>query len=92
MRIISRKWKIRLGLTLITISVLIFLTLFAIPFLGIDLKFKLSILTALAITGEVFYWIGVLLIGKEAWKKFKELLKSGNWLEKKKEEEKRDEL
>lgn len=87
MSIFTKKFKIRLGLTLITISVLIFLTLFVIPFLGIDLKFKLSILTVLAIAGEISYWIGVLLIGKEAWKKFKELLKSGSWLEKKKEEE-----
>ncbi len=85
MSIISRKWKIRLGLTLITISVIIFLTLFAIPFLGFDLKFKLSIATALAITGEISYWVGILLIGKEAWKRYKAFLKSGSWLEKKKE-------
>ena len=86
MSIVSQKFKLRLGIILIIISVLIFLTLFVIPFVGIDLKFKLSIATALAVAGEVFYWIGVLLVGKEAWKRYKAFLKSGSWLEKKKEE------
>jgi len=85
MNIIGKKWKIRLGLALITISVIIFLTLLAIPFLGFDLKIKLTLLTALAITGEAFYWVGILLIGKEAWKKYKAYLKSGTWIEKKKD-------
>lgn len=86
MSIVSQKFKLRLGMVLIIISVIIFLTLFVIPFLGIDLKIKLSIVTAMAVTGEIFYWIGVLLIGREAWKKYKAFLKSGSWLEKKKEE------
>lgn len=92
MSIVSQKIRLRIGMILIIISVLIFLTLFLVPFLGIDLKFKLSVATALAITGEIFYWIGVLLIGREAWKKYKAFLKSGSWLEKKKKNDLRDEL
>lgn len=72
-----------MGLTLIIISVLIFLTLFVVPFLGINLKIKISLFTILAVIGETFYWAGILLVGKEAWKKYKAFLKSGSWLEKK---------
>lgn len=55
-----------------------------VPFLGINLRLKLSVSTALAVAGEIMYWTGTLMIGKEVWRKYKEWLKSGKWLENKK--------
>jgi len=42
--------------------------------------------TTLVVVGEVSFWVGTILIGKDVYLKFKEKLKSGEWLEKKKED------
>ena len=82
----KKKWKLKLGLTLISVSVAIFLMLFALPFVSINTKVKIALTTAFIIGGEVMFWVGTLLIGKDVYLKFKAKLKSGEWLEKKKED------
>ena len=80
------KLRFRLGIVLISISVVVFLTLFALPFMSMDAKLKITLGTILIVAGEVLFWLGTILIGKEVYKKFMVLLKSGEWLNKKKEE------
>ena len=82
-----KKLKFRLGIILISVSVIIFLTLFAVPFIPMDAKIKIALTTAFIVAGEAMFWLGVILIGKEVYLKFKEKLKSGEWLEKKKGDE-----
>lgn len=82
----KKKWKLKLGITLISASVAIFLMLFALPFVSMDTKVKIALTTALMIGGEVMFWVGTILIGKDVYLKFKAKLKSGEWLEKKKED------
>lgn len=82
----KKKLKFRLGIILISVSVAFFLIIFAIPFIPMNLKVKVALTTTLVIVGEVSFWVGTLLIGKEVYKKFMAKLKSGEWLEKKKEE------
>lgn len=81
-----KKWKLKLGITLISVSVAIFLMLFALPFVSMDTKVKIALTTAFMIGGEVMFWVGTLLIGKDVYLKFKAKLKSGEWLEKKKKD------
>jgi len=81
----KKKLKFRLGIILISVSVAFFLIIFAIPFIPMNLKVKVALTTTLVIVGEVSFWVGTLLIGKEVYKKFMAKLKSGEWLEKKKE-------
>ena len=81
-----KKVKFRLGIVLILISVTSFLIIFAIPFVSLDTKFKIALTTVLVIVGEVCFWVGTILIGKDVYLKFKAYLKSGAWLEKKKED------
>jgi len=81
----KKKLKFRLGIILISVSVAFFLIIFAIPFIPMNLKVKVALTTTLVIVGEVSFWVGTLLIGKEVYKKFMANLKSGEWLEKKKE-------
>jgi len=57
------------------------------PFIGLDMKALLSYSTIIIIAGEAMFWIGTLLVGKEVWNKYKNYIKSGSWLEKKKEDE-----
>jgi len=79
-----KKWKFRSGIILILISVIIFLMLFAIPFLSMDSGKKIGLSTAFLVAGEGLFWIGIVLIGKEVYLKFKSKLMSGEWLDKKK--------
>ena len=83
----KKKLKFRLGIILISVSVTFFLIIFALPFIAMNLKFKVALTTTLIIVGEVSFWVGTLLIGKEVYKKFMAKLKSGEWLEKKKEDD-----
>jgi len=81
---IKKNWKFKLGVVLIIISVVLFLTLFAIPFITIELKYKLSISTGLLIAGETTFWVGTIFLGKEVWNKYKAFLKSAYFPDKKK--------
>ena len=78
--------KFKLGIILISVSVLFFLILFALPFVSMVTKVKIALSTTLIVVGEVSFWVGTLLIGKDVYLKFKAQLKSGEWLEKKKKD------
>ena len=80
----KKKWKLKIGITLISVSVAFFLIIFALPFVSMDLKVKIALTSILVVVGEVSFWVGTILIGKDVYLKFKEKLKSGEWLEKKK--------
>jgi hypothetical protein len=81
----KKNWKFKLGIVLILICVVAFLALFAMPFISMPTKYKISISTALIIFGEIAFWVGTILIGKEVWNKYKSYLKSGEWISKKKD-------
>jgi cytochrome c biogenesis protein CcdA len=81
----KKNWKFKLGIILLIISVIIFFALFVMPFISMGTKIKITISTVLIIAGEVLFWTGTLLIGKEVWNKYKSYIKSGDWLNKKKE-------
>lgn len=83
----KKKLKFRLGIILISVSVAFFLIIFAMPFVSMDTKIKIGLTTTLIVVGEVCFWVGTLLIGKEVYIKFMAKLKSGEWLAKKKEDE-----
>ena len=87
-----KKLKFRLGIILISVSVTFFLVIFALLFLSMDTKVKIALTTTLIIVGEISFWVGTILIGKEVYLKFKEKLKSGEWLEKKKKDTGNDEV
>ncbi len=82
----KKKWKLKFGIVLISISMVIFLMSFAFPFVSMDTKLKIALTTTFLIAGEVMFWVGTILIGKDVYLKFKSKLKSGEWLEKKKED------
>ena len=84
MRMTKKNWKLKLGIVLIIISVFLFLTLFAMPFIPIETKYKIAVSTGLLIAGETTFWVGTLFLGKEVWIKYKAFLKSAYWPNKKK--------
>ncbi len=79
----SNNWKYKLGLSLIILSTLIFASLLIIPFLKIDNTNKISFTTIIIIIGEITFWTGGLLVGKEILSKYKSYLNPKNWFKKK---------
>jgi len=79
----NKSWKFKLGLVLIVLSCLLFLTLPIIPFLKVDSKIKLSISTIVFLIAEITFWTGGLLLGKELFDKYKSYFDPRNWFSKK---------
>ena len=78
-----RKWKFKLGIGMIVVSIVIFLMLFSLPFLSISTKIKIALSTIFLVAGEGMFWLGIVLIGKDVYLKFKEKVMSGEWKSKK---------
>ncbi len=72
-------WKLRIGIILMIVSVPPFLSIPIIPFLEMDSKAKITISTILLVSGEVLFWAGGLLVGKELLAKYKSYLNPKNW-------------
>lgn len=79
----NANWKVKLGLTLVIVSIPIFLILPLIPFLELETNVKLTLGTVLLIVAEVLFWGGGLLLGKELFTKYKNNLNPKNWFKKK---------
>jgi hypothetical protein len=67
------------GVVLILLSILLFLGIFVISFLEIPLAKKGMIVSALFISGEITWWLGVVLLGKQLYVKFKKYFNPVNW-------------
>ena len=79
-------WKFKLGLVIIVLSVLLFLSLPVIPFLAFESKTKVTISTVVFIMAEITFYTGGFLLGKELFSKYKSYLNPKNWFKKKKED------
>ena len=76
-------WQLKLGIVIMVISVLMFLSLPVIPFLPLESKVKITSSTAVFITAEVTFYGGGFLVGKELFTKYKAYLNPKNWFKKK---------
>jgi len=63
------------GYALIVLSVVAWAAIAALPFFDISVGSAAGIATTLVIGGEVSFFAGVALLGKEAWNKVKSLFK-----------------
>ena len=75
----SHNWQMRIGIGLMVICIPFFLLIPVIPFLNLDSKTKVGISTALLVVGEILFWVGGLLVGKELLTKYKSSLNPKNW-------------
>jgi hypothetical protein len=76
-------WKLRIGIILMIISVPPFLFIPVIPFLDLESRAKITISTICLVAGEVLFWSGGLLVGKELFTKYRARLNPKNWFRKK---------
>ena len=82
-------WKIKWGITLMIVAAVLFLCIPVVPFLNIDGKTKITISTILFIAGEITFWGGGLLVGKELFTKYKSYFNPKNWFAKKQDDKER---
>ena len=79
-------WKIKWGISLMVVASILFLCIPVVPFLDFDNKLKITISTVLFILGEITFWGGGLLVGKELFAKYKSYLNPISWFKKKQQE------
>jgi len=76
---------LKVGIILIIISIPFFLAIPVVPFLEITKKAQISL--GLLIAGEILFWAGGLLVGKELFTKYKSYFNPKNWFKKKEQKE-----
>ncbi|PLT30799.1 transporter suffix domain-containing protein [Peribacillus deserti] len=77
---VKRKSTFKLGIILLVVSTLIWLTPLLIPFLDVAGKTKLALTAVLLVIAEILFWAGVFFAGKEAAKRFRSYLNPKNWV------------
>lgn len=80
----KKNWKLRLGIIILIVSFATTPMILATPFLKIDNKLKIAITTGLIIVGNITFYSGGFLVGKELFSKYKSLMNPKNWFKKKK--------
>jgi len=78
-----KNWKFKTGIFLIVLSTLLFTSLLVVPFLEIASKSKITISAIAVILGEITFWTGGILLGKELFNKYKAYINPMNWFKKK---------
>ena len=78
----KKNWKIRVGIFLIVFCIPFFLFIPIIPFLEMEAKSKITLSTISLIAGEVLFWSGGILVGKELFMKYKSYFNPKNWFKK----------
>ncbi|MYL33666.1 transporter suffix domain-containing protein [Pontibacillus yanchengensis] len=89
--IMQKPWTYKLGIFLIIISVLTWiLSPVLIPFLPLTNGVKAISITTTLVIGEVIFWIGTLMVGKEVANKIRKSFNPKNWKKKKSVYKKKD--
>lgn len=72
-------WMVRLGIALVVISTLLYGGLLLLPFLAISTAAKLAVTPMLILFGEVTFWVGGAMLGREVVARYKRYLNPCNW-------------
>ena len=74
--------KFKIGLILVIGCIPFFLAIPVIPFLKLEGSIKITASTILLVIGEIMFWSGGLLLGKELITKYKSYFNPKNWKKK----------
>ncbi len=81
----QKTWKFKLGIVLLIVCVIAFLSIPVVPFLSLENSVKITLSTILFVVGEVAFWVGGILLGKELFTKYKAYMNPKNWFKAKSE-------
>jgi hypothetical protein len=74
----------RIGMILIIASFIVWVMPLGIPFLPITGKMKAISITSALVLAEVLFWVGALMVGKEAARKIRTAFNPKNWKKRRK--------
>jgi hypothetical protein len=69
----------KIGILLFVLSFVLYGLILLIPLLSVSLKAKTIITTSLIVSGEITFWSGGLILGKEVMRKYRRLFNPKNW-------------
>ncbi|ASK62246.1 hypothetical protein CFK37_08770 [Virgibacillus phasianinus] len=72
----------KFGIALLIVAVLCWLTAAVTTLIPFSITVKASIITGGLIIGEILFWVGALLVGKEVVSNYKRYLNPKNWWKK----------
>lgn len=72
----------KIGIVLLILSSVLWLAPLLVPFTSLPAYTKAVMISSALICAEVMFWVSVLLLGKEAVKKYKNYLNPRNWRKK----------
>jgi len=75
----QKTWKFKLGIVLLIVCVIAFLSIPAVPFLALENSTKITLSTVFFVIGEISFWVGGILLGKELFTKYKSYMNPKNW-------------
>jgi hypothetical protein len=76
----SSDWKRRLGFFLVILSCLLYGCLLLVPMTPFSAKGKVALSSLLVISGEASFWIGGLILGREAIRRWRSALDPRRWI------------
>jgi len=79
----QKTWKFKLGIVLLVVCVIAFLAIPVVPFLDLENSVKITLSTVLLVIGEITFWTGGFLLGKELFSKYKAWFNPKNWFKSK---------
>ncbi|MCI3919539.1 transporter suffix domain-containing protein [Paenibacillus sp. TRM 82003] len=80
----------RIGIACIVLSFVLYGLLFAVPFLPASTGVKAGVVTGLVISGEIAFWGGGLLLGREVVKKYRSFFSPSRWFGRGRETERKE--
>ncbi|MGC9515738.1 transporter suffix domain-containing protein [Methanocrinis sp.] len=72
-------WKRRLGFGLVALSCLLYGSLLLVPTTSLSTEGKVALSSLLVISGEASFWIGGLILGREAIRRWRGALHPRRW-------------
>jgi hypothetical protein len=80
----------KIGMILIILSFIVWVTPLGIPFLPITGKMKAISITSALVIAEVLFWVGALMVGKEAARRIRTSFNPKNWKRRRNAESRED--
>jgi len=77
----------RFGIGLLILAVLFWIIAAIAPFTPFSIMVKTGIVTGSLIIGEILFWIGAVIVGKEVVTKYKSYLNPKNWRKKRRKQQ-----
>lgn len=79
----NNKISFKIGVVLLVTACLLWLSVVVVPFLVMESTIKVGAVGVLIVVGELAFWLGAILTGKEFIARYKQHLDPRNWKQKK---------